>query len=329
MILKFTKEHTNLLKVYFILTVTAFHILRYVYNFPIMPAYGVVGFFIISGYGCYISLSLQSFKSFIKNRFFIIIPYYTALIFYMIAHFLFGFYSPNTPLIRDILGIITHIFFIHNVTGYTQWTISGVLWFIAPIMQLYFLSYWLKKFVNCNHYMPILSIFFIFICANLVEYFYNIANLSVFDGWHIIYIAPFLTGMILAKYNLVVKSLSKLLNNIFILLVYVCITLFITYKTIYSSDIAVITLVVLLSLPFLLYVSNVLEKFISKQMTTFLGLFSFFVYLYNYSFIVFSSAVKFENNFVKAFTYFLIILVVAYLFYLINRQISKFIKTMN
>ncbi|MDR0467767.1 MAG: hypothetical protein LBG67_02850 [Campylobacteraceae bacterium] len=52
----FTKQHTDLLKVIFILSVTAFHILRSVYKLPIMPSYGVVGFFMISGYGCYLSL---------------------------------------------------------------------------------------------------------------------------------------------------------------------------------------------------------------------------------------------------------------------------------
>lgn len=326
--LKFTNQHTSILKIYFILTVTAYHILKYVYNFPIMPSYGVVGSFIISGYGCYLSLQFKSFKSFIKSRFsVIIIPYYTALLFYMIAHFYLDFYYPNTPLVRDIWGIITHILFIHNITGYTQWTISGVLWFIAPLMQLYLLSFYFTKFVNFNKYLAILAIMFIFIFSYLVEYFYNTPNLRFFGGWHVIYIAPFLTGMILAKYNHMLLSLvSKLLNNIFMLLVYVCIILFITYKTIYSYDIAVITLVLLLSFPFLLYACNILETFISTKIITFLGLFSFFVYLYNYSFIVFSYTVKFDNKLVKSFIYFLVTLVVAYLFYLINTKISKMIN---
>lgn len=326
--LTFTKQHTDLLKVYFILTVTAFHILRAVYSFPIMPSYGVVGFFIISGYGCYLSLQSKSFISFIKSRLsFIVVPYYIALIFYIIAHFFFGFYNPNTPLVRDVWGIITHTLFIHNLTGYTQWTISGILWFIAPIMQLYFLSFWFKKFVDFNKYLAIITIILIFICAYLVKHYCHISNLYFYDGRHIIYIAPFLSGMILAKYHQFLLSfLSKAFSNLFIFFIYVIIILFITYKTIYSSDIMVITLVLLLSFPFLLYVCDILEKFISTQTITFLGLFSFFVYLYNYAFFVFSSALKFDSKFIKALVYFLVTLVVAYLFYLINTQITKLIN---
>ena len=321
--IQFSKNHTALLKFYFILTVTAFHILRDVYKLPIMHSYGVVGFFIISGYGCYFSLQSKSFKSFIKSRFaFIAFPYYIALFFYIIAHFFFGFYNPNTPLVRDIWGIIAHIFFIHNITGYTQWTISGVLWFIAPIMQLYFLSFWLKKFIDFNKYLPIIAIIFIFVCAYLIKYFYGIRNLYFYGGWHIIYLAPFLSGMILAKYHQPLFTfLSTHFKNIFIFITYILITLFFTYKTIYSSNIITMSLVLLLSLPFLLYLCKIIENFISSKTITFLGTFSFFIYLYNYAFLVFKPIFKFDDKLVKTLVYFLITLLVAFFFYIINKQL--------
>ncbi len=323
--ISFTKQHTSLLKFFFVLTVTLFHILRDTYMLPIMPSYGVVGFFIISGYGCYISLYNNGFKIFIKNRIsYIVIPYYIALFFYIIAHYYFDFYSRNTTLIRDIIGIITHVFFIHNISGYTQWTIAGVLWFIAPIMQLYLLSYYFKKLVDLNKIIPIATIVFLFITSYIVKEFFHIKNLYFFNGWHIIYIAPFLTGMLMAKYHVfLLNRISEIFNKTYICIFYVLFVILITYKTIYSKNITVITFVLLISFPALLFICNILSAFVTSRIIAFLGVFSFFIYLYNYTFYVFTPLYCMTNPLVNAITDLLIIVVVAYTFYLLNKWIKK------
>jgi hypothetical protein len=194
------------------------------------------------------------------------------------------------------------------------------------------LSFWLKKIVDFNRYLPIIAIVFIFVCAYLVKHFYNIKNLYFLGGFHIIYIAPFLLGMVLAKYHkyllqfISAAFLNSINSKLFVFLPYCLITIFITYKTLYSQNITQMTFVLLFSLPFLLYICNVLEKFISAKTITFLGTFSFFIYLYNYAYMVFNPLLKFQHKSTKAFACFVVILIVAYIFYFINKQILKFIS---
>lgn len=316
----FSKEHTDLLKIYFIFTVTLFHILRHVYKWEILHFYGLVGFFIISGYGCYLSLQNKEFKSFIKSRFSNIAPpYYTALAFYAIAHFFFGFYN-DINWNRDIFGLIAHLLFFHNLTGYTQWTISGVLWFIGAIMQLYLLSYFFKKLIDSKIKLALSLIIAIFLAAYLVENFYGIKNLFFFGGWHVIYIAPFLAGMCLAKYNeFLLNFVNEKFKNKALVILYFLITAFATYATVHSLNVTIITSVLIFSLPALLLISNIAAELISKKTIGFLGAFSFFIYLYNYSFLVFGSG---GNPVSETIICFATILLSAYVFYRINEKFS-------
>jgi len=320
--ISFSKHHTDILKIYFILTVTVFHIWRYVYKMPILPGYGVVGFFIISGYGCYISLQNKPFKTFLKSRlYYITPPYYIALLFYSIAHFFFGFYNTHVPLHRDILGLITHILFIHNISGYTQWTISGVLWFIAVIVQLYFLSDYLKKMVDLRIKTALSLIAIIFIAEFLVQHFFRIENLYFFKGWHLIYLSPYLLGMCLAKYReFLLAWINQKLQNKLLLAVYFLITAFLTYFTLYSKDIATMTFIVVFSLPLLLLACNIVAGIIPEKTINFLGTFSFFLYLYNYTFYIFQSGSKSPE--IQIISAFAAIFITAYCFYLVNKKVN-------
>lgn len=111
---------------------------------------GVTGFFLLSGYGIYCSLSRSeaqgkiSFLSFMKKRLKRIAPqYYLALIVALLFTSSVMYLQP-----AQLWNIVTHVFFIHNWFLDYFGAINGVLWTMGVIFQFYVIAIPLYKLVS-------------------------------------------------------------------------------------------------------------------------------------------------------------------------------------
>lgn len=108
---------------------------------------GVTGFFMLSGFGIYYSLSSMEgagkfdFKIFMKKRFQRILPqYYISLIFVIL------FMGGAEYLAKmHVWNLVSHVFLIHNLFPNAFGAINGVLWTMGVIVQFYIVSIFLYR----------------------------------------------------------------------------------------------------------------------------------------------------------------------------------------
>ena len=189
--------------------------------------YGVVVFFMISGFSIYKSLYNRKdnfqYDTYLKNRLKRILPqYYISLI------ILLFFTESNFILFsrEHIYNIFSHIFLFHGFYPSIQGSISGVAWTLTPIFFFYLIAPFIFKVIEKK---PKLTLFLsiIFSCLfKVVVYtlfsksvneigfnYYFTFGRSIFGA-----IDEFVLGMFLAKYIKVPKDNKKIILNILLLL---------------------------------------------------------------------------------------------------------------
>lgn len=329
--LNFTKYHTNVLRIYFCVTVTICHLSTVLYGYKIFHNYGVPAFFLISGYICYISLEKYSFLSFFKKRLSsLVIPYFISIIVYTI---LFTVYKQQftdvmvellhvkpdviTPE-QNFINLITHFFFVHNLWGATSQSISPNLWFMGALIQLYLLSkmlfYFTKKYV--------LGISIIFAAYLITAVIIRKPDLDIGGGTNLSCIIPFILGMLFAKYNV---QIFRLASSIFYkspVAMHMYVILMVTFNfgiSISSKQyISLNSIVIFISMPFFILLINYTKNLIKPNLVNKAVPITYFVYLYNIIFsISLMSILRFTNynKFIGFLSSFLVILLFAYTFY--------------
>ena len=171
---------------------------------------GVTLFFIISGYGIYLSIDRKKeantfrFKEYIAKRCVRILPqYYLSLLIIIFIGTQGGMVS------RDgLFHVITHALLIHNFFPSTCGSISTVLWTMGVIVQFYFAAVFLYKLMKKRPIVTLLaSIIFTVLCKAFVFHIV-LRNMNVESSYYFIYgrqlftaIDNFVIGMFIACYG--------------------------------------------------------------------------------------------------------------------------------
>jgi len=116
---------------------------------------GVTAFFCLSGFGIYHSLASMeqkgqlTFQNHMKKRWLRVAPQYYLNLMVLV---LFG--GSVVYLSKDgIWNILSHIFFVHNISVEYNGSMSGVLWTMAVIFQFYLLAIVLYKMMKKHPYL--------------------------------------------------------------------------------------------------------------------------------------------------------------------------------
>ena len=181
---------------------------------------GVTLFFIISGYGIFLSIDRQKQKNnfsvakFFEKRCLRILPqYYLSLLIII-------FIGTQGAIIsgRGLIDIVTHALLIHNLFPATCSSISTVLWTMGVIFQFYLISIPLYKWIKRNPILTlVISVLFSIICK-IIIYHVVFPKVDVEPSYYFIYgrqiftaLDNFVVGMFLAycKKNLNVSVIKK------------------------------------------------------------------------------------------------------------------------
>lgn len=189
--------------------------------------YGVVVFFMLSGFSIYKSLSRRkdnfNYGTFIKDRLKRILPqYYISLLILL-------FYTGNSILLfssSSNCNLFSHLFLLHGFYPTAQGAISGVAWTLTPFLCFYLISPLLYKAIEEKPklmlvFSIIFSCAFKFVIYNVFEYsvnpqgfgMYFIFGKSIFGV-----IDEFVIGMFLAKYINSPKDNKKIVLNIILVI---------------------------------------------------------------------------------------------------------------
>lgn len=183
---------------------------------------GVTAFFVLSGYGIYMSLYRNekveeiAFLPFMKKRLHRILPQYylnlwVALFFTNAAVYFSLQYLPN---------ILSHIFLMHNFIMNYAGAINGVLWTMAVTFQFYLLAIPCYKLLNkfgiiCVPLSIIVTVLFKMVAFHCVlKTHHGMPDFAVYSFWlgRQIIVADldnFIIGMGVAFYTLNYKEISK------------------------------------------------------------------------------------------------------------------------
>lgn len=178
---------------------------------------GVTLFFIISGYGIYLSIDRRmqrgdfSTGTFLKKRFARVLPQYYLSLLIIIFIGTQGAVLSNS----GIFDIVTHVLLIHNFFPSTCGSISTVLWTMGVIFQFYFVSILLYKWVKKKPVIALIcSIVFTILCK-IIIFHIVFPHVEVEPSYYFTYgrqlftaLDNFIVGMFLANYNLKPKELS-------------------------------------------------------------------------------------------------------------------------
>lgn len=198
--------------------------------------YGVVLFFILSGFSIYKSLYKRKdnfkYTNFIKDRLIRILPqYYISLLILLL-------FSTNVILLFSKDGnynIITHILLIHGFFPSYQGSISGVCWALTPIFCFYLLAPFIFNIIEKKPKITLIISIIISCLFKALSYnffaskssgfiIYFIWGRSIFGA-----IDEFILGMFLAKYIKVPKDNKKIILNV----VYILLSIILLYFWIY------------------------------------------------------------------------------------------------
>ncbi len=169
---------------------------------------GVTLFFIISGFGIFVSLQKMdnngslTYRSFLKKRFLRILPqYYLGLCVLLLI-------TTNAQYLnkKGLFDIITHAIFLHNWFPSTHGSINSVLWSLGTIFQFYFIALFIYKLIKKSNGILIYfcSISFVIILKYII-YHYVFKNFAIEPSYYFIYgrqiytaLDNFIAGMIIA-----------------------------------------------------------------------------------------------------------------------------------
>lgn len=173
---------------------------------------GVTLFFIISGYGIYLSLDRRkknnvfSVGTFLKKRFARVLPHYYLSLLIII------FIGTQGAMVsrQGIFHIVTHALLIHNFFPSTCGSISTVLWTMGVIFQFYFVSILLYKWVKRSPVTALaVSVLVTIACKILVFHVIFPRVQQVEPSYYFIYgrqlftaLDNFIVGMFLADYSM-------------------------------------------------------------------------------------------------------------------------------
>lgn len=168
---------------------------------------GVTLFFIISGYGIYLSIDRKinsgefSYKTFLAKRFNRILPHYYLSLLIIIFIGTQGFVISK----NGFFHIFTHALLIHNFFPSTCGSISTVLWTMGVIFQFYFVSIFLYKLLKKNPVVVLIgSVVFTVFCKIMIFHFI-FPYIEIESSYYFIYgrqlftaLDNFIIGMFLA-----------------------------------------------------------------------------------------------------------------------------------
>ena len=322
--------YIDLIRAYSIFLVTGYHLWRFflfpkleflsyynVYSIFIKGSWGVLLFFIISGF----SMALITYdkvynskinwkKYFIKRLYRIIPAYYVAILIWTIL-ILNGVTSKPIAFVDQI----THLLFIHTFFPSTFYSISGVFWTLGIEMQFYFILPLILFFIIKR---PIVSLIIlglpicyqIFINQNIPVNSALIFCLFYFILGYIIYIYKN------KLYNIFFNNKYK--NIILVFFLFIFLNLTFLKEDIINIELNKI-LWTLIFIPIFIYLSK--NEYIQESKNRFLsvivftGTSSYSIYLYNY--IFYMDKKPFEYSFFAVIYYFFLIYVIGILMYFI------------
>lgn len=171
---------------------------------------GVTLFFIISGYGIFLSIDGQerkgafSKKVYFQKRCLRILPHYYLSLLIIIFIGTQGAVLSNARL----FDIFTHGFLIHNFFPSTCGSINTVLWTMGVIFQFYFVAIFLYKYIKRRPVLSLaLSVAFTIVCKIIIFHFI-FTKISIKPIYYFIYarqlftaIDNFVVGMFIANFN--------------------------------------------------------------------------------------------------------------------------------
>lgn len=181
---------------------------------------GVTLFFIISGYGIFLSIDCQKQKNnfsvvkFFEKRCLRILPqYYLSLLIII-------FIGTQGAIIsgRGFIDIVTHALLIHNLFPSTCSSISTVLWTMGVIFQFYLISIPLYKLIKRNPILTLVTSALFSIICKIIIYHVIFPRVDIEPSYYFIYgrqlftaLDNFVIGMFLAycKKNLNVNIILK------------------------------------------------------------------------------------------------------------------------
>ncbi|MDH6670162.1 peptidoglycan/LPS O-acetylase OafA/YrhL [Paenibacillus sp. LBL] len=331
-----------------ILLVTGYHLWRmlgkpeitfYHYNmFAIFERgyFGVDLFFFISGFSLAYTTSkknetfdnLAGYKKFVMNRFMRLAPpYYVCLLVWNILLYL-GVTNKSHGVIDNIL----HILFLHNLDPSTVYSISGVLWIVAPIMQFYLIFPLLYKTALKKPLFLFVSSAAVTLIINLIIIPYFLSGTSygkykvILDTSIFSYLVVFVLGILAFLYK---DKILSIINNKIIVVLFTILIIHTTFLKVPLISNQFIDHIVTGSLFgfFMLYYSNLklsenntLNLSLSK-----LGEYSYSIFLYNYIFMIYKSPIS--TGVYGWFFYFILVFSFGILMYFfVEKPLAKLTK---
>ncbi|WP_071885733.1 MULTISPECIES: acyltransferase family protein [Pantoea] len=264
-----------------------------VYN-PILNGWMGVGiFFVISGYCMGMATnSMQSrgvtltlYRKYLAKRFFrISVPYYFAVIFWIVAVNIFHL----LPKSAGLIDIFTHVLYIHNFNIKTMYSISGVFWSLAVEMQFYLMLPVLMVIFNSDIKRVLLVIFLFGLSLSI----HLIASDNVILTWGIAsYLYVFILGWVLyLKKDALKGYLSGRAQLYFLIALYVsmmCIDpIYIKVNKFYELLVSSVFGLLMVSVMSQSITQNLRNSFFVRFFS-WIGRMSFSIYLYNYIYVAF------------------------------------------
>lgn len=289
-----------------VLLVTAFHVFLWSsspgYSFfnkwdlfgPMGNGWVGVGlFFIISGYCMGMStrrtfssgLNTNEYKIYFTKRFLrIAIPYYISILFWCYMINVHGVAVKPTGL----TDILMHMFFVHNLSDNTMFSISGVYWSLAVEMQFYIVLPIVVALIKTRKEM----LYFLIACLFLTVLI-NTTSVNRVLTWSLLsYLYLFILGWVLFYFN-PNQAIHKYLKKFSIIMFIIFMALLFYKGEGFNNNIKIYeTLTSTVAALFMWACINIGQgvdgesNVIIKGMS-FIGRCSFSIYLYNYIFWIF------------------------------------------
>ncbi|MBR2273493.1 MAG: acyltransferase [Alphaproteobacteria bacterium] len=241
---------------------------------------GVAVFFVIASYCMQLSYNKEKntcFSFWKKKAKKIILPYYTAILFWII-----GVNSGVAVKNIEFWDIFTHCTFIHNLYSTTMYSVSGVFWFLGTLVDFYILFPFVSAIIS--KYSKISFILSFVVCFSSLYAVRLLDNSVVLSRSFFVYLPCFVVGILLYD-----KKLNLKYGNVFLLIISLIILFFVNPKYINKLFWNLPIYAILVSIFLSIGIIN-LEKFIKNikvvKWITFISKRSFSIYLYNYIFYI-------------------------------------------
>lgn len=331
--LKQYRDGINFFKALAILHVTYFHLWRTlgrktleVYNFDVtLPFHlghlGVNLFVFIAGLLVIPSIiKYDSVKPFIFSKLKSLSPlYFIAILFY----FVFAINGFSLNKYHDLTSVLLHVTYTHTLISSTTYSLSGVLWYMGLIIQLYLFGYFCYQLYkynkNLTHVLVILTHFATF-------YFDSDIIATRFIGK---YTLIFYIGM-LSYLNF--DSLVGIFNKksfVIVITFILCVFLFYTKvpKEFNFKYMSYSQAFIFLFFPYYLVIIYNLSKLKNGffSFVCYIGVISYPLYLFNYSYQLVGKSVK-VSGFHALIFYTIFLFIMAVIFHEVNNWIQRRLK---